>query len=183
MKSHWKGPRGVLVGAVVAILGLGVVLPATAAAAVSPATVVSPAAPVSPTAPVSAGATVSQPAASPNAMSDCPAGYLCAWVDGNFGRDRAQFAGDNEAWGLFSDPECVYPSGGGPFSNGTWNDCASSLYNHGNYDGVIVYRDNQYQSYSDCLPLGTSIQYMPFWPNTSETMNDEISSNKWVGSC
>jgi hypothetical protein len=164
-----KARRAVLIGAAAVTLCLGAVMPATASA--------------TPAAPATANA-VSEQAASPNVTPICPAGSLCFWVDQNYGGPRGQFSGDNPAWGSYPQSQCQDGSGGGPYSNGTWNDCASSLYNNGNSDAVQVWRDSNYRSDSTCVPRGTLWASLPKWQtNSGEPMNDEISSNRWVLHC
>jgi hypothetical protein len=168
MTMSSKARRAVLIGAAAVTMCLGAVLPATASA--------------TPAAPAATNA-VSHGAVTPNATPLCPAGSLCFWVDQNFGGARGQLSGNNTDWGVFTQPSCQDGAGGGPYSNGTWNDCASSLFNNGNSDAVMVYRDSGYRSNSYCVPKGVSRAALPVWPSTSEPMNDEISSNQWFRSC
>ncbi|WP_344067945.1 peptidase inhibitor family I36 protein [Nostocoides vanveenii] len=56
------------------------------------------------------------------AVGDCPSSYMCAWNGTNYNGARLQIQGTNHNWGVFSEPNC------GKYF--TWNDCASSLYNH-----------------------------------------------------
>ena len=113
----------------------------------------------------------------PRAIGDCPATYLCVWVNINYNGGPAKFAGNNSSWSAF-------PSGGCQVHS--WNDCASSGYNHGTSGlGVDVYRDIYYGGNAACLPKGWN--YADFtklvWPGTSHTFNDSISSNFWTDAC
>jgi hypothetical protein len=127
-----------------------------------------------------AGAMIAAPAASaaqpaamqPAAQSSCPAGYLCFWVNAGYAGAMGKFAGDNGWWGQYSQAQC---------QTGTWNDCASSLYNHGNYDAVYVYQDVNYGGGRACAARGTAwsnLTTLHF--NNGAGMNDVITSNKWL---
>jgi Peptidase inhibitor family I36 len=180
MYTMLNARRGIVVGALVALVSLGVVLPAAASAAAQPS---APAAP-STSAPVRAGAdsttetpkTTPLASGAPSAQSDCPAGDFCVWVNAGYSDGPARFAGNNANWLDFSHSTC---------QTGTWSDCASSGYNHGNYDAVEVYRDINYGGDSACLPLGWSLSNCAgyVWPGTGDNFNDSISSNYWFSGC
>jgi hypothetical protein len=67
-------------------------------------------------------------AAASAATSDCPSTYLCFWSVTNYSNGsggvngRGRLSGTNPNWGAFSHANCP---------NGTWSDCAMSIYNHG----------------------------------------------------
>jgi hypothetical protein len=113
-----------------------------------------------------------QPAAvQPQATSTCPAGNHFFWVDANYNRAMGKVSGDNDSWTAFRQVDC---------NGGTWNDCASSFYNHGNYDKVYVYQNINRGGGSVCISKGTA------WADLSQRvfsngvgLNDQISSNAW----
>ncbi len=126
---------------------------------------------------IAAGAMMAAPAASaagtiqPAAMSNCPAGYLCFWVNSGYGGAMGKFAGNNSWWGQYGQAQC---------QTGNWNDCAASLYNHGNYGAVYVYQDVNYGGGRACAARGTAwsnLTTLHF--NNGAGMNDAISSNQW----
>lgn len=119
---------------------------------------------------VDTGASV-VPATSP---SQCPVGDLCFWVSAGYVGAMGEVADNNGSWTKFSQSQCA---------GGTWNDCASAIYNHGQYDNARVFRDNNGNGGGVCLPRGT------MWDNLTShyfdngyNMNDAISSNDWITS-
>jgi hypothetical protein len=107
----------------------------------------------------------------PNATTSCPAGNLCFWVDAGYNRAMGKVGGDNGSWAAFAQADC---------GGGTWNDCASSVFNHGNFDKVYVYQNDGFLGGVVCLSKGTA------WSDLSQRvfnndvgMNDQISSNRW----
>jgi hypothetical protein len=71
---------------------------------------------------------------------------------------------------------------------GTWNDCASTLYNPSSTrKGAVVYVDIGYQSWSYCAVPGAYLADLNdfTWPGSGGAkMNDSISSNSWIpGGC
>jgi hypothetical protein len=110
-------------------------------------------------------------------IGDCPATYLCVWVNANYSGGPAKFAGNNDHWSAFPSQGCQVRS---------WNDCASSGYNHGTSGlGVEVYRDNYYSGLQACLPKGWHNGDFSklVWGGTNNTFNDSISSNFWTDAC
>jgi hypothetical protein len=114
------------------------------------------------------------PAGSP---SLCPSTYLCFWVNADWGGAMGKVAGTNPWWGArpaFTQSQC---------KSGTWNDCASSLVNHGEFDNAIVYQNINYGGGSQCIEIGTTF-YIDLAHNTyqsnGQSMNDSISSNQWT---
>jgi hypothetical protein len=111
----------------------------------------------------------------PNAVAasfgSCPLKYLCFWVDAGPAGAMGKVMGDNVNWTDFPQSTCKH---------GNWNDCASALYNHGQFDAVTVFQDINMQGGSRCLILGT------MWANLTQhtfvngvNMNDAITSNQW----
>jgi hypothetical protein len=119
-----------------------------------------------------AASTSAQPSAmQPAALSSCPASNLCFWVNAGYAGNMGKFAGDNGWWGQYSQAQCA---------SGTWNDCASSLYNHGNYDAVYVYQDVNGGGGRACVAKGTAWSNLTtLHYNNGAGLNDSITSNKW----
>jgi hypothetical protein len=120
-------------------------------------------------------ASAAQPAATaqPAAASSCAPGDLCFWVNSGYTGPMGHVAGNNSWWGSFSQAQC---------KTGTWSDCASSLYNHGNSDAVYVYQDVNYGGGRACLAKGTKWSNLTLgYFNNSDGLNDAISSNEWRG--
>jgi hypothetical protein len=125
--------------------------------------------------PVSAHAAKAAPAAA--AKSDCPSTYFCVWVNSGYNNGPGKFGGNNDNWSNFSHSGC---------QSGTWNNCASSGYNHGSSGlGVEVYNGINRGGASACLPQGWSLSNFSgfVYPGTSVGFNDSISSNLWTSIC
>lgn len=115
--------------------------------------------------------------ARPAAESACPASYFCAWVNANYSIGPGQWAGDNPNWLDFAESSCA---------SHTWNDCASSIYNHGTSgDSVEVYQNVNYGGASACISDNTAYADLAdyVYPGTDISMNDSISSNYWNTLC
>ncbi|GGN15018.1 peptidase inhibitor family I36 protein [Streptomyces fuscichromogenes] len=106
-------------------------------------------------------AQVATPAAVP---SGCSAGYLCFWVNIGYSDGPGKLSGSNTNWTAFSHSTC---------QTGTWNDCASSIYNDGVNDNAVVYTDAGYSGSSGVIDRGVGGDLSAAW-------NDVISSNSWV---
>ena len=102
---------------------------------------------------------------------DCAAqrGALCAYWDKDFGGTQtAYFKLNNKNWRE---------------TDNAWiNDKSSSWYNNGiagTYDSVVIYQDKDWPAdgLKVCIDRGWGIKY-------HSTLNDQVSSNKWVaGPC
>jgi hypothetical protein len=106
---------------------------------------------------------------------------LCWWVDANEVGVMHPVRDAISSWTTQKEPTCTTGD-----SHGTWNDCASTLYNPtGN--GAVVYSGVDYEGYSICLDPGQYAANLTLygWPgNRTVTINDSISSNSWVtGGC
>ncbi|MEV1085748.1 peptidase inhibitor family I36 protein [Streptomyces sp. NPDC050211] len=110
---------------------------------------------------------------SPLGLRDCPSTNFCFWDDINYGGPLGKVTGNNRTWTAFRQTAC--PSG-------TWNDCASSAYNHGTTGlGVHVYEHTDYRGLSDCIPRGWYGNLTGrVWDGTWTVINDQISSNYWA---
>jgi hypothetical protein len=109
--------------------------------------------------------------AGPDALSDCPAGSLCFWNNTGFTDGPGKLAGTNSSWFAFSHSTC--PSG-------TWADCASSIYNHGNSCTARVWFFTGFGSPSMTISRGTSISDLSTRPVSGTTWNNNIEGNDWI---
>lgn len=109
-------------------------------------------------------------------LSQCASGFICVWNATGYTDGPGSFGGSNQNWSLFSHSTC--PSG-------TWNNCASSVYNHGSSGlGVNVYVDIDYATGSLCVPQGAGASDLSVWQYTNgANANNSISSNFWTSTC
>jgi hypothetical protein len=106
--------------------------------------------------------------------TSCPSTYLCFWVNSNWGGAMGKLAGPNTTWAAFKQSQC---------SGGTWNNCASALYNHGASDQALVYENTGKTGPYACIPRSvTSFSNLTQWVYAQDghSMNDSISSNAWT---
>lgn len=156
--------RPVRVLAVTAAALLAVALTSQAATA-APGTHSAPASPAAAMTP----ATIT-PAAVP---SGCSATFLCFWVNINFNGGPGKLSGNNSSWFAFSHSGC---------QNGTWADCASSLFNDGTQCTAHVYFLTGFGHPELSLSRGTGIANLvnvPLGGGVSGNWNDNIESNNW----
>jgi hypothetical protein len=129
-------------------------------------------APAASAAPATTSAAASAATVAPAGMSACALGDLCFWVDAGYLRAMGHVSGNNAYWGAFPQSEC---------QTGTWNDCASSLYNHGRFDAVLVYQDAGPSGSFACVARGASWSDLTQrHSNDGHGLNDAISSNAWL---
>ncbi|GAA2478541.1 hypothetical protein GCM10010406_13380 [Streptomyces thermolineatus] len=136
-------------------------------------------------APATAGATGKEvsapaPAAESGTVGALADGYLYAYEHINWGGAYCRWYGDDADWSTCS-------------PGGNMRNKASSLWNNGHpgsYDDVLLYWDVNYGRARACIPNGV------YWNNLTglyfndsgygghgQTLNDNISSHKWVDSC
>ncbi|MER5897561.1 peptidase inhibitor family I36 protein [Streptomyces sp. NPDC001876] len=107
------------------------------------------------------------------APAGCTAGNLCFWVNDNWNDGPGQLYGNNADWGVYSHSTC---------STGTWEDCASSLYNNGNSCVASVYFLENYQTPKLSISRQSgynSLSAVPLGYGVDGNWNDNIRSNKW----
>jgi hypothetical protein len=107
---------------------------------------------------------------------------LCAWVDAGFVGKMMPFFLTNDSWTSFPEATCTLGD-----ANGTWNDCASALFNAGSQIAIVFQNiDRKASDRFQCIAPGTmayknlAADNYPQSPNP--TMNDSISSNEWTPS-
>ncbi|WP_143674230.1 MULTISPECIES: peptidase inhibitor family I36 protein [Streptomyces] len=107
------------------------------------------------------------------AVTDCPneSGYLCFWVNANYGGAMGKVSGNNTYWGNFT---------GGCNSTQRWNDCASAIRNEGLSCEAVVYEAANYGGSSWVINRDTQAADLTKWGKPSGgNWNDVISSNNW----
>lgn len=100
-------------------------------------------------------------------------GDLCFWVNIGWGGAKGHVAGNNGNWAVFPQAQCA---------GGTWNDCASSAFNDGNFDAVRLRQDINGGGGFFCIPKG--VGYSNFTRlsfSNGANLNDAVSSNYWQG--
>jgi hypothetical protein len=105
---------------------------------------------------------------------------LCFWVDANFVGAMGHVFGTNDAWNTFVFNQAACPTG-------TWNDCASSLFNAGSEIAIVFMNiDRKANDRFQCIAPGTmafkNLAADNYPQNPNPTMNDSISSNEWTPS-
>jgi hypothetical protein len=161
------GPRRLIAGVIAALAAVTVM--------VAPASVANAAT-------AQAQPAVVQPLSSP---TDCrntvSAGQepLCFWVDANFVGKMGVVYGVNDAWlgPDFAQAAC---------KNGTWNDCASALFDASTKTAIVFMNvGRKVNDAFQCIAPGTSAYENlanRVFPQNAKTMNDQISSNEWATS-
>lgn len=137
----------------------------------------------------SAGAHGASPAVVVRPMSsiaDCPANDLCWWVGAGETGVMHPVRDAIYDWRTQTEPTC---------GSGTWDDCASTLYNNRAGSGAQVYSEPYAKggspSSSDpgyCLEPGSHVALdltkVHYTNETTLSLNDTISSNRWrPGGC
>jgi Peptidase inhibitor family I36 len=153
--------RNALIAATVPLMAAGVLLTGSALA---PASAAPQAAQVS-AAPQSHTVAAANPCGLP--------GDLCFWVNIGWGGAKGHVAGNNGNWAVFPQAQCA---------GGTWNDCASSAFNDGNFDAVRLRQDVNGGGGFFCIPKG--VGYSNFTRlafSNGANLNDAVSSNYWQG--
>jgi hypothetical protein len=129
-------------------------------------------APAASAAPATTSAAASAATVTPAGLTACAPGDLCFWVNAGYLGAMGHVSGNNAFWGVFLQAQC---------RGGTWNDCASSLYNHGNYDAVLVYQDKGPSGAYACVPRTAHWSDLTkYYSNDGHGLNDAISSNAWL---
>lgn len=121
-----------------------------------------------------------------SSIADCPAHDLCWWVDANQVGVMHPVRDAIYDWRTQTEPTC---------GSGTWDDCASTLYNNNAGFGAQVYSEPYPKggspSSSDpgyCLEPGShaalNLTTVHYSNETTLSLNDTISSNRWrTGGC
>lgn len=121
-----------------------------------------------------------------SSISDCPSGDLCWWVDANQVGKMHPVRDAIYDWRTQTETAC---------GSGTWDDCASTLYNNKAGYGAQVYSEPYAKggspSSSDpgyCLEPGSHVALnlttVHYTNETTLSLNDTISANRWrSGGC
>jgi hypothetical protein len=103
--------------------------------------------------------------------SDCPSTYLCFWVHPGWNGRMGKFSGRNDNWGWYSQPQCA---------GGTWNDCASAIWNNGRSCEAVVHEHPNQGGANWVINRNTGSDNLAFnGKPTGGNWNDVISSNRW----
>lgn len=94
----------------------------------------------------------------------CTATNVCFWNGTNYSDGPGRLSGSNSNWTAFSHSSCP---------TGTWNDCASSVYNNGTSCSANLWTTANYGGSRLTLGIGSGQTAL------SSTMNNAISSNNW----
>ncbi|MEV1288726.1 peptidase inhibitor family I36 protein [Micromonospora sp. NPDC049679] len=105
------------------------------------------------------------------APSGCTSGNLCFWVYPNYVDGPGRLSGSNPSWFAFSRNNCP---------NGTWADCAESLYNNGVNCTAHVYKWENYGYPRLSLGRGVGITNLASRSTgDGDTWANNIRSNNW----
>jgi hypothetical protein len=114
------------------------------------------------------GSTAASPAVA-KAMSDCPLEYWCIYASPNFGGSPGKWKDAENNYGS-------WPHAGCP--DGTWNNCAQSVYNHGRSYKVSFFDDyDQGGAFFYRLPAGSYLANL-----AQDTWSDGTSPNRKIDS-
>ncbi|MFI1093392.1 peptidase inhibitor family I36 protein [Streptomyces sp. NPDC020917] len=113
-------------------------------------------------------------------ISMCPSGYACFWANSNYDSGSSahmgKVQGDNPDFSaLFSSNilSCGY----------NWDECISSIANHGTQCTVYFYSDHNYGKTHSWHSLSRGDEVSSFASGYNDpNFNDSISSNKWCNS-
>lgn len=103
-------------------------------------------------------------------LSQCPAGWGCAWTGTSFSGARGQWQGNNATWVVFSQPSCTYSGTSGD----NWKNCASSFANKSTTRSVTINRDVNYGGGGVIFFTGHSQTNL-----ASNWINNDVESNHW----
>ena len=102
------------------------------------------------------------------AVSDCPETYVCIWENHHYSGRMGRFAGNETNLKNRKTPATNCP--------GSWNDCASSVYNNGlSGCAVFLFVDAGYKGKYHTLARGDA-ENIPDW---DPGFNDKLSSIRW----
>lgn len=112
-----------------------------------------------------------QPAAG---MADCPASNFCAWDNYNFSGGPGEWSGNAPNYTFWPHSGCGFTS------LYTWDNCASSVYNHGTSCNLTFYDGINYTGAHYNLPRGSYLARMTLDKmSDGGSANDRISSHRW----
>lgn len=122
-------------------------------------------------------ATAAVAAAPMSNIADCKAAdpthsYVCWWVGANQTGKMHPVRDAISNWATQKEPTC---------QTGTWNDCASTLYNDNSSYGAFFFYNSGDGPPDFCMPPGTYLNDLTKYDyaGTTVPINDTISSNSW----
>jgi hypothetical protein len=114
-------------------------------------------------------------------IADCKAAdpthsYLCWWVGANQTGKMHPVRDAISDWTTQKEPTCTTGD-----SNGTWNDCASTLYNDNSSYGAWLFYGHDDNVPDFCMVPGSYLGDLTKYDygTTGVVINDTISSNSW----
>lgn len=106
-------------------------------------------------------------------MSDCPLSWFCVWNNTNFSDGPGKWQNNEWRYTNWRHDSCP---------NKSWNDCASSLYNHGQSCKVTFYENIDFGpgAFFYQLPRGSYLANLALdkWSDGTSP-NNKISSHQW----
>jgi hypothetical protein len=127
------------------------------------------------------GATAAAAAVPLSNIANCKAAdpthrYVCWWVGANQTGKMHPVRDAISNWATQKEPTC--PSG-------TWNDCASTLYNDNSSYGAFFFYNPGDGPPDFCMLPGTYLNDLTKYDyaGTAVPINDTISSNSWAANC
>jgi hypothetical protein len=121
----------------------------------------------------SGAASVSAPAAA-TGLADCLLGRVCVWVNTDFSDGPGQWEDNESDYTRYSHPSC------GDRASKTWNNCASSVYNHGAHCNIVFYDGTGMTGAT--LPLRKGSYLANLTQNDmsdGNPANDRFGSHRW----
>jgi hypothetical protein len=126
---------------------------------------------------VNQGASVAAAAAPMSDIADCQAAdptrrFVCWWVGANETGKMHPVRDAISDWKTQKEATCL---------GGTWNDCASTLYNDNSVQGAWFFYNSGDSGSDFCMVSGSFLSNLAVedYPGTGFTINDTISSNRW----
>jgi hypothetical protein len=100
------------------------------------------------------------------APAGCSSGNVCFWNGENYtGAGPGQLSGRNSDWSVFRQSACP---------NGTWDNCASSVYNNGVSCKAVLWTGKGYTGGFFSLSRGSGETQL------ASSHNNAFSSNSWI---
>lgn len=121
-----------------------------------------------------ADSTVVADSITPAAVSDCPPTYYCVWVNTDYNDGPGKWAGNQSNYTAWPHSGC------GILSLWTWDNCASSVFNHGQSCNMTLYDGINYTGAYFRLDKGSQRANLKLNKmSDGGNMNDRISSHYW----
>ncbi|MFG2049460.1 peptidase inhibitor family I36 protein [Micromonospora sp. NPDC048935] len=109
-------------------------------------------------------------------MEACDPGSFCVWVDPNYSDGPGQWPNSTSSYFGWAHKSC------GLINGGTWNNCASSVFNNGQNCNIQLYDDVNYgtgRGYYNLAKGGHLANLKLDKMTDGSPMDNRISSHKW----